>query len=85
VEQIKLAKTTVKQTITYNYNAIAVVNEVKTNISLPNMKLKHEDELDKIINVKQHSNHALSTDVVFITLQTNQGAHIRYYAYEWKQ
>jgi hypothetical protein len=32
--------------------AIAVVNEVKTNISLVNMKLKHEDELDKIINAK---------------------------------
>jgi hypothetical protein len=32
--------------------AIAAVNEVKTNISLANMKLKHEDELDKIINVK---------------------------------
>jgi hypothetical protein len=27
----------------------------------------------------------LSTDVVFATLQTNQGVHIRYYAYEWKQ
>jgi hypothetical protein len=35
------------------YNlAIAVVNGVKTNISLANMKLKHENELDKIINVK---------------------------------
>jgi uncharacterized membrane protein len=33
----------------------------------------------------QHSNHALSTDVIFTALQTNQGAHIRYYAYEWKQ
>jgi hypothetical protein len=32
--------------------AIAVVNEVKTNISLANMKLKHEDEIDKSINVK---------------------------------
>jgi hypothetical protein len=32
--------------------AIAVVNEVKTNISLANMKLKHEDEQDKRINVK---------------------------------
>jgi hypothetical protein len=32
--------------------AIAVVNEVKTNISLANMKIKHEDELDKSINVK---------------------------------
>jgi hypothetical protein len=29
--------------------AIAVVNEVKTNLSLTNTKLKHEDELDKII------------------------------------
>jgi hypothetical protein len=35
------------------YNlAIDIVNEVKTNISLANMKLKHEDELDKRINVK---------------------------------
>jgi hypothetical protein len=35
------------------YNlAIAVVNEVKTNMSLANMKLKHEDELDKSINAK---------------------------------
>jgi hypothetical protein len=32
--------------------AIAVVNEVKTNISLANMKLKHDDKLDKSINVK---------------------------------
>jgi hypothetical protein len=32
--------------------AIAVVNEVKTSISLTNMKLKHEDELHKSINVK---------------------------------
>jgi hypothetical protein len=32
--------------------AIAAVNEVKTNISLANMKLKHEDELDENINVK---------------------------------
>jgi hypothetical protein len=31
--------------------AIDVVNEVKTNISLANMKLKHEDELDKSITV----------------------------------
>jgi hypothetical protein len=37
----------------YNFFlAVAVVNEVKTNISLANMKLKHEDELDKSINVK---------------------------------
>jgi hypothetical protein len=35
--------------------------------------------------LRQHSNHALSTDVVFTALQTNQGAHIRYCAYEWKQ
>jgi hypothetical protein len=32
--------------------AIAVVNEVKMNISLANMKVKHEDELDKSINAK---------------------------------
>jgi hypothetical protein len=32
--------------------AITVVNEVRTNISLANMKLKHEDEPDKSINVK---------------------------------
>jgi hypothetical protein len=32
--------------------AIAVVSEVKTNISLANMKLKHEDGLDKRIIVK---------------------------------
>jgi hypothetical protein len=40
--------------------------------------------LDFII-LMSHSNHELSTDVVVITLQTNQGAHIRYCAYEWKQ
>jgi hypothetical protein len=32
--------------------AIAVVNEVRTNISLANIKINHEDELDKSINVK---------------------------------
>jgi hypothetical protein len=32
--------------------AIAVVREVETNISPANMKPKHEDELDKSINVK---------------------------------
>jgi hypothetical protein len=31
---------------------IAVVNEVKMNISLTNTKIKHEDELDKSINVQ---------------------------------
>jgi hypothetical protein len=34
------------------FGAIVVVNEVKTNISLANMKLKHEDELHKSINLK---------------------------------
>jgi hypothetical protein len=32
--------------------AIAIVNEVKTDMSLENMKLKHEDVLDKSVNVK---------------------------------
>jgi hypothetical protein len=31
---------------------IAVLSEVKTNISLANVKLKQEDELNKSINVK---------------------------------
>jgi hypothetical protein len=30
---------------------IVVVNDVKTNISLANMKLKHEDELDKSVKL----------------------------------
>jgi hypothetical protein len=45
--------------------AIAVVSEVKANISLANMKLKHEDELDKSINVKLNYVYTFSSSSCF--------------------
>jgi hypothetical protein len=49
--------------------AIAVVNAVKTNIA--NMKLKHEDELDKSINVKLNNSFIFASDIfVFTSLTT---------------
>jgi hypothetical protein len=46
--------------------AIAVVNEVKTNISLANLKLKHEDELDKSIGWRREA-------VKFEIIKKNEG------------
>jgi hypothetical protein len=48
--------------------AIAVVNEVKTNISLANVKLKHEDELNMKMNMnmKMKPDHHGNFTLIFV-------------------